>query len=64
MNTQGTGTSGSGLSFTQPATNHKEVGPMPVIKRTVFTPEEQLELKALIKEALHEYIQERAEQLQ
>ena len=64
MNTQGTGTSGSGLSFTAKARNNEEIGPMPVIKRTVFTPEEQLELKALIKEALHEYINERAEQLQ
>jgi hypothetical protein len=60
-NTQGMGAKGSGLSFTAPARNHEEVGPMPFVERTAFTPLEQLELKALIKEALHEYIQERAE---
>ena len=61
-NTQGMGAKGPDLSFTAPARNHEEVGPMPFTVRTVFTPEEQLELKALIKEALHEFIQERAEQ--
>ena len=63
-NTQGMGAEGPDLSFTAPARNHDEVGPMPFVERTAFTPLEQLELKALIKEALHEYIQERAEKLQ
>jgi len=59
MNTQGTGTSESGLSFTQPATNHEEVGPMPVVKRTVFSDTEKAELIVIFKEAMTEFIDER-----
>ena len=59
MNAQGTGTSGSGLSFAQPATNHEEVGPMPVAKRTVFSDTEKAELIVIFKEAMTEFIDER-----
>ena len=59
MNTQGTGTSGSGLSFTAKARNHEEVGPMPVVKRTVFSDTEKAELIVIFKEAMTEFIDER-----
>ena len=59
MNTQGTGTSGDGLSFTRKATNPNDASPMPVVTRTSFTTQEQAELKAIFKEAMTEFLDER-----
>ena len=47
--------SGSGLSFTKPGIPLSEVPPMPVMKRTIFTEQEQQELKDIFHSVLEEY---------
>ena len=63
MNTQGTGTSGDGLSFTRKAINPNDAPTLPVVTLTSFTAQEQAELKAIFKEALHEFLQEEAKHI-
>ena len=58
ISTQNMGTTGSGLSFTKKASNPNDAPPMPVKVRTIFTEQEQQELKDIVKKALDEYFNE------
>ena len=53
ISTQGMGTSGSGLHFVDK--RKKEITPMPVHKRNVFTDLEREELKGIFREVMEEY---------
>ena len=55
ISTQNMSTNGSGLSFTKKAGNPKDAPPMPVVKRTIFTEQEQQELKDIFHSVLEEY---------
>ena len=54
-NTQGMGTTGSGLSFTKKAEDPNLAPPMPPRKVQVFTDQEVMELKQIMREVLEEY---------
>jgi hypothetical protein len=54
MSTQNMSVEGNGFSFSQKSTG-EDPGPMPVIIRTVFTPQEREELKEIFHEVLLEY---------
>ena len=55
ISTQNMSTSGSGLSFTKKAGNPYDSTPLPVKVRTVFTEQEQQELKEIFHSVLEEY---------
>ena len=55
ISTQNMSTAGSGLSFTRRAGSPSEASPMPVKIRTVFTEQEQEELKQIFHSVLEEY---------
>ena len=55
ISTQNMSTTGSGLSFTKKAGNPNDAAPMPVKVRTVFTEQEQQELKEIFHSVLEEY---------
>ena len=47
-------TQGTSLPSESDTNSEREYPPMPVKKRTIFTPEERIELKEIINEALDE----------
>ncbi len=55
ISTQNMSASGSGLSFTKRAGNPNDAAPMPIMKRTIFTEQEQQELKEIFHSVLQEY---------
>ncbi len=62
-NTQGIGATGHGLSFTKKAEDPSLAPPMPPRKVQVFTDQETMELKQMMREVLEEYGLKPTEQL-
>jgi len=52
ISTQNMGGTGDGFSHCMTATNPELAGPMPVIKRTIYTPEEARELRDVLRDLL------------